>query len=281
MAEIVRALIDREVDVAVHSAKDLPSIDPAGITLAAVPERANPFDVIVTRGPDLPDGAVVGTSSPRRRGQVLRWRPDLDVVPLRGNVDTRLAKLAAGDIDGAVLAAAGLARLGIEPEFAHAFDIDEMVPAPGQGALAIQARDDDQVTRDIVWQIDHADSHDAVVAERRLVHELGGDCAMPLGAFAKVRTPDGTAHIEMRTAHRDGIEWVGDVVELLPRVIDLRAVVFDLDPDPQTGERDWAEVRVTEEHASHAGVAATEALLEIGAGEILERVRAASGSPKT
>lgn len=272
VAEIVRALQAGEIDVAVHSAKDLPSQDPPDVTIAAVPKRADPFDVVVTAGPDLPDGATVGTSSLRRAGQLRRWRPDLQIVSLRGNVETRLGKVMSGEIDAAVLAAAGLSRLAIEPDHCRVFDEDEMLPAPGQGALAVQVRTDDRFTNDIVWQIDDEDAHDTFVAERRLMHELGGGCAMPLGALARVRVPDGMARVELRIAEKEGRTWQGDVVELLPRVIDLRAVVFDPEPDPDTGESLWAEVRVTEEHPIHAGVSAAEALLEIGAGEVLQRL---------
>src|SRR5437867_306398 len=140
VAEIVRALQDGEVDLAVHSAKDLPSEDPEGVVVAAVPERASPYDVLVTRYGQLRRKRdVVGTSSLRRRGQFLRARPYLQVVDIRGNVDTRLRKLENEEVDGVILAEAGLDRLGIRPEHAERLEEEEMVPAPGQGALAVQA----------------------------------------------------------------------------------------------------------------------------------------------
>jgi hydroxymethylbilane synthase len=187
VAEIVRALQDGEVDVAVHSAKDLPAHDPDGVVVAAVPERADPFDVLLTRGGELVDGQVVGTSSVRRKAQLLRSRPTLSVRDIRGNVDTRLANLEAGELDGLVLAAAGLSRLGLMPPHATPLPLEEMVPAPGQGALAVQARRDDDRTREIVKQLDHPRSRVAYEAERALVGRLGGDCSLPLGAYAEER----------------------------------------------------------------------------------------------
>lgn len=257
VAEIVRALQEDEVDVAVHSAKDLPSVDPDGVVVAAVPERASPFDVLVSRESSLPDGATVGTSSVRRRGQLSRWRPDVKIVDIRGNVDTRLRKLNEGEVDGVVLAAAGLERLGVEPANAMTFTADQMVPAPGQGALAVQTRERGRA-RPLVAQLEHEDSRDAFFAERRLMHELGGGCSLPLGAFATIR----------RNPRAFPGETFTDVMDHLPRVIDLVATVFD--PDPSGG--DPLTVEVTEEHASHAGIAAAEALLAAGAGEILERL---------
>jgi hydroxymethylbilane synthase len=187
VAEIVRALQEGAVDLAVHSAKDLPSEDPEGIVVAAVPERADPFDVMVTRDGDLQGGASVGTSSLRRRAQLLRSRPDLRVEDLRGNVDTRLRKLQEGLVDALVLAAAGLARLGIAPPSAVPLPLEEMVPAPGQGALALQARGGDQPVLEACARLDHDRSRVAFEAERRLVALLGGGCALPLGAYAERR----------------------------------------------------------------------------------------------
>jgi hydroxymethylbilane synthase len=187
VAEIVRALQDDEVDVAVHSAKDLPAHDPDGVVVAAVPERGDPFDVLLTRDGDLRDGQVVGTSSIRRKAQLLRSRPTVTVRDLRGNVDTRLAKLQAGEVDALVLAAAGLSRLGVTPAHATPLPLEEMVPAPGQGALAVQARAGDERTREIVKELDHPRSRVAFEAERALVLRLGGDCSLPLGAYAEQR----------------------------------------------------------------------------------------------
>jgi hydroxymethylbilane synthase len=202
VAEIVRALHAGDIDLAVHSAKDLPAEDDEALTIAAVPERASPLDVLVTRDGELLAGSRVGTSSLRRQAQVFRWRPDVLLKDLRGNVDTRLRKLADGEVEALVLAAAGLLRLGVVPEHAHPMSISEMVPAPGQGCLAIQTRLDDAATVAAVAALDHAPSRTALEAERALMARLGGGCALPLGAHAEltkagvkmvaiVLTPDG------------------------------------------------------------------------------------------
>jgi hydroxymethylbilane synthase len=185
VAEIVRALRDGEIDLAVHSAKDLPALDDEGLVIAAVPERASALDVLVTREGELPSGSRVGTSSVRRQAQVFRWRPDVSLKDVRGNVDTRLRKLADGEVEALVLAAAGLLRLGVVPEHASPMSISEMVPAPGQGCLAVQVRGDDESTRAAVAALDHGPSRDALTAERILMRALGGGCALPLGAFAE------------------------------------------------------------------------------------------------
>jgi hydroxymethylbilane synthase len=226
VAEIVRALQDAEVDLAVHSAKDLPARDPEGIAVGAVPERAAPFDVMVTREDELAEGAVVGTSSIRRRAQLLRSRPELSVTELRGNVDTRLAKLEQGVVDALILAAAGLARLGVAPSNATPLPLEEMVPAPGQGALAVQVRAEDAVTLDVVRQIEHARSRLAFDAERALVARLGGDCSLPLGAYAEEREggvrllavvvkPDGSDLVWAQAEAANPSEVAGEVAETL------------------------------------------------------------------
>jgi hydroxymethylbilane synthase len=187
VTEIVRALRDSRVDLAVHSAKDLPAGNEAeeqGLVIAAVPERASALDVLVTRDGDLQPGARVGTSSIRRQAQVFRWRPDVLVKDLRGNVDTRLRKLEEGEADALILAAAGLLRLGVVPRHAAPMSLSEMVPAPGQGCLAIQARVSDGATIEVLSALDHAPSRTALEAERGLMARLGGGCALPLGAFA-------------------------------------------------------------------------------------------------
>jgi hydroxymethylbilane synthase len=187
VAEIVRALREGEVDLAVHSAKDLPAEDEDGLVIGAVPERASPLDVLVTRDGELRPGGIVGTSSLRRQAQIFRWRPDVLLNDLRGNVDTRLRKLQEGGVDAIVLAAAGLTRLGIVPEHAAPMSVSEMIPAPGQGCLALQARADDEDTLAALGALDHAESRTALAAERSLMLRLGGGCALPLGAFADVR----------------------------------------------------------------------------------------------
>ncbi|MBI4260697.1 MAG: hydroxymethylbilane synthase [Actinobacteria bacterium] len=207
VAEIVRALQNGEVDLAVHSAKDLPAEDPEGVVVAAVPERASPLDVLVRRTPEpLGEGTAVGTSSLRRRGQLARARPGVRLVDVRGNVDTRLRKLRDGEVDGLVLAAAGLARLGIEVEHAEELGVAEMVPAPGQGALAVQARAGSESAG---WaaRIDHGPSHAAFEAERLVMDLVGGGCALPLGAYAEVA--DGEVWLRAVVLSPDGARRVG------------------------------------------------------------------------
>jgi hydroxymethylbilane synthase len=209
--EIVRALRDGEIDLAVHSAKDLPAEDPVGIVVAAVPERADPRDVLVTRDGGLRDGAVVGTSSMRRRAQVLAWKPGVVVHELRGNVGTRLRAVETGDVDAVVLAAAGLRRLDVWPGGAELLRVDVMVPAPGQGALAVQARADDPATLGALGAIEHNPSRAAFEAERTLVERLGGGCALPIGALADP-SADGIRMIAV-VARPDGSEIVRADVE--------------------------------------------------------------------
>jgi hydroxymethylbilane synthase len=184
---IVQALRSGDVDLAVHSAKDLPAEDEDGIVIGAVPTRGNPLDVLIGREERLVPGMVVGTSSLRRRAQLLAGFPGIGVTEIRGNVDTRLRKLADGDVDGLVLAAAGLRRLGADPSHARRLRVDEMVPAPGQGCLAVQVREEDRSTRAVVSVLDHLPSRRALEAERALTRLLGGGCDLPLGALAAVK----------------------------------------------------------------------------------------------
>lgn len=184
--EIEEALLAHQVDVAVHSLKDLPTEHPGGLTIAAVPEREDPHDALVGKKlRDLPGGARVGTSSNRRAAQVRLLRKDLEVSPVRGNVDTRLRKLKEGQYDAIILAAAGLRRLGLEREIAELFSPEQICPAPGQGALAIQTRADDNAY-EICSALNHAPTAHAVLCERNVLATLGGGCQMPIGAFAQV-----------------------------------------------------------------------------------------------
>ncbi len=172
-SEIQQALRVEAIDVAVHSLKDLPTGATAGLTLAAIPPRASNHDVLVARDQqrllDLPAAALVGTGSPRRQAQVLRQRPDLKVAEIRGNVDTRLAKVAAGEFDAIVLAQAGLVRLGRSASITQVFSFDEMLPAVGQGALGLEIRHGDRASRDCVQPLDDPATHAAVTAERSLL----------------------------------------------------------------------------------------------------------------
>jgi hydroxymethylbilane synthase len=189
--EIEEALLRGDVDVAVHSLKDLPAELPAGLCLAAFPERADARDVLVTRRPmrfaELPRGAVLGTASPRRRALALALRPDLVVEPIRGNVDTRLRKLDGGDWDAIVLAAAGLSRLGVAPRHAEPLAADLFVPAVGQGVLAVEGRADDAATLRALRTLDHEPTRLCALAERAFLRRLGASCVTPMAAHARLR----------------------------------------------------------------------------------------------
>jgi hydroxymethylbilane synthase len=186
--EIEDALLAGSIDVAVHSLKDLPAELPDGLTLAAFPTREDPRDVVVTRRrggiAGLPAGAVVGTSSPRRRALLLAARPDLAVEPLRGNVDTRLRKLETGACDGVVLAAAGLRRLGVTPPHAELLAVDAFVPAVGQGVLGLEARTDDERVRASLARLDDRATRACALAERAFLARLGASCVTPSAGHA-------------------------------------------------------------------------------------------------
>ncbi|WBH15555.1 hydroxymethylbilane synthase [Sphingomonas radiodurans] len=202
--ELDRALLGGEIDCAVHSMKDVETIRPAAITIAAMLPREDVRDRLIGAASiaDLPVGATIGTSSPRRRAQLLRMRPDLKVVMFRGNVDTRLAKLAAGEADATLLAAAGLARLG-RPDVGTAIELDVMLPAPAQGAVGIEARTDDGATRALLEILDHPPTHRCVLAERALLAALQAGCHSPVAALAsddgmiraELFAEDGSAHV--------------------------------------------------------------------------------------
>ena len=195
--EIEEALLQNKIDLAVHSLKDLPTELPDGLDLASIPEREDPRDVLVTASTpvqsldDLPRGAKLGTGSLRRRVQLQHLRPDLMVSEIRGNVDTRIRKIQERGLDGIVLAAAGLRRLGLEEKISYAFSLEEMVPAIGQGALAVEIRSDDDTTRQRVEPLDDPDTRVCAMAERRFLHIMGGGCQVPLGAHARI--VDGSA----------------------------------------------------------------------------------------
>jgi hydroxymethylbilane synthase len=223
LKEIEEAMLDRQVDLAVHSLKDVPTKLPDGLRLAAILERADPRDAILSAGPtlrELPAGATVGTTSLRRRAQLLALRPDLAVADLRGNVDTRIKRLREGRFDAIVLALAGLARLGREDEVTERLDARTFVPAPGQGAIALECRSRDEAVAAAASALHHDETARAVTAERAFLARLGGDCNVPLGAHAEVRgnrlrlwafvaQPDGTGVVKG--------ESEGDVPDALGR----------------------------------------------------------------
>jgi hydroxymethylbilane synthase len=220
--EIDAALLDGRIALAVHSLKDLPTVLPEGIVLACVSEREDPRDALIG-APSiaaLPQGAVVGTASLRRAAQLLHRRPDLNVVPLRGNVGTRIAKLDRGEVQATVLALAGLRRLR-RTERAVPIAPEEILPAVGQGALAITCRSEDADTRTLLALIDNADAHTAILAERAFLATLDGSCRTPIAALAEivgdglvlrglVATPDGRELLETRReGHRSDAEALG------------------------------------------------------------------------
>jgi len=189
--EIDQAIEKGEVDFAVHSLKDVPTVDTSGrkTTIAAVPKRASPHDVLISKGKvplnALPKGAVIGTGSLRRLAQVKFLRPDLQVKPIRGNVDTRIRKVKKGEFDGAIVAEAGLQRMGLEGEIAERFPLDQFPSAAGQGALAIVARKDNKEAIKLLQTVDHPATRAEVTAERSLVLHLEGGCRVPIGAVGR------------------------------------------------------------------------------------------------
>jgi hydroxymethylbilane synthase len=215
-AAVQQAVLDGRADVAVHSAKDLPAAQTPGLALAAAPEREDPRDVLVTaataagrtiagRDPldDLPTGSRVGTGSPRRVALLSWLRPDLEVLPLRGNVDTRVGKVIAGELDAVVLAASGLRRLGLAAASAGFLDPEVFTPAPGQGCLAVEAREDDQRVRRLLAGLTHEPSRTALAGERAFLARLGGSCTLPAGALLTT-LPGGSLEMRGFVAALDG-----------------------------------------------------------------------------
>src|ERR687885_546131 len=209
--ELELALLDRRVDLAVHSLKDLPTVVPEGLSVAATPEREDPRDALVLRaGADsagaslrtLRRGALVGTSSLRRIAQLKHLRPDVTVKDLRGNVDTRLRKLDAGEFDAVILASAGLRRLGFADRISAPIETDEMLPAVSQGALGLETRADDARSVALVSRLEHAPTRAAVLAERALLRALGGGCQVPIAAYATVE--GGRLRLDGLVASLDG-----------------------------------------------------------------------------
>jgi hydroxymethylbilane synthase len=213
--ELDRALLEGRIDLAVHSLKDLPSRMPEGLVLGAVSRRENPFDAFIAH-PDyegtldqLPPGATIATSSLRRTAQLKAWRPDLEIVPVRGNVDTRLARLDASSWQGIVLAAAGLLRLGLEDRIHTLFDTRLMVPAVGQGALGIVCAETNTALRDLLNEYVHdAETAACVRSERAFLAMLEGSCHVPVGALAQ-STPEGIV-LEGLVASLDGRDVIRD-----------------------------------------------------------------------
>jgi hydroxymethylbilane synthase len=223
--EIEEALLGQRIDLAVHSAKDMPTILPEGLILAACLEREDPRDVFISRKArtlaDLPRSASLGTTSPRRQAIAKRIRPDLAIVPLRGNVETRLRKLDNGDVDATLLALAGLKRLGLAEHATNIMSAEEFLPAVGQGAIGIEVRANNSRLRDILAHIDHADTSTAVACERAFLAALDGSCKTPIAGHATISgnavqfrgliaRPDGTAaHDISGTGNRKDATMIG------------------------------------------------------------------------
>ena len=213
--EIQQALLDHRIDMAVHSLKDLPTEPAPGLVIAAIPERADPRDALVgSRLDALGPGAVVGTGSPRRAAQLRRLRPDLGIVAVRGNISTRIERARAGEVAAVMLAAAGLQRLGIAAE--EVLSAADVLPAPGQGALAAEIREDDQTLADLLASLEDAATRTAVVAERAVLRALGGGCLLPVAAYgrieghllvleASVTAADGSSQVRARAQGDPGL----------------------------------------------------------------------------
>lgn len=227
--EIEDALLDGRVDVAVHSLKDLPTVLAEGLTITAICEREDPRDALVLRSgseadeaalENLPRGAIVGTSSQRRVAQLRCWRDDLVIEDLRGNVDTRIRKLDEGQYDAVILASAGLVRLGLQDRISLRIPISHMLPAVGQGAIAIETRSDDELAVEVTGALDHRETRVACLAERAFLRGLGGGCQLPIAAHARfegellkldglVARPDGSKRVQ------DSVSGTPDTAEAL------------------------------------------------------------------
>ncbi len=204
--EIEEALLGGRIDLAVHSAKDMPTFSQPGLLLAACLEREDVRDVFISRKAgslaELPQGATLGTASLRRQAIAKRARGDLRVLPLRGNVETRLRKLDAGEVDATILALAGMKRLGLTQHATKIMSTEEFLPAVGQGAIGIEARENDARTRELLARIDHADTSTALACERAFLAELDGSCKTPIGGHAEISGD--TIHFRGLLAHPDG-----------------------------------------------------------------------------
>ena len=247
--ELETALLDNEADIAVHSMKDVPMDFPEGLGLFCICEREDPRDAFVSNTyaslDDLPQGSIVGTSSLRRQAQLLTRRPDLQIRFLRGNVNTRLAKLDAGEYDAIILAAAGLIRLGFEQRITSPISIEDSLPAGGQGAVGIECRSADPEIHALLTPLHHADTAVRVTAERALNKHLNGGCQVPIACYAVLEGEQ----------------------------IWLRGLVGE----PSGGVLLSADARAPRAHASELGVQVAEALLAQGAGDILKAVYGEAG----
>jgi len=240
--ELEAALLDGRADLAVHSMKDVPMALPEGLSLAVICEREDPFDAFVSNHyahfNDLPQGAKVGTSSLRRKCQILKQRPDLEIIDLRGNVGTRLSKLDAGLYDAIILASAGLKRLGLSDRIRHTLPASVSLPAVGQGALGLECREKDQQVLDLIQPLLHIETSACVRAERAFNAYLEGGCQVPIAGYATLHADE--LHIEGRVGSVDGATLL------------------------------VAELRGPVEEAEQLGETLAQQLLELGAGELLQ-----------
>jgi len=243
--EIEEAILERRVDLAVHSMKDMPALIPEGLCIGAIPDRENPKDALVSRKglslDQLPQGARIGTSSLRRAAQLKHLRPDLEILPLRGNLDTRLKKLETEDLDAVVLAAAGLRRMELDHRVTQYLDETEMLPAVGQGALCIEARENDPDIGPLTATLDHARTRTVVLGERAFLHRLEGGCQVPIAAHGTLS---------------------GKEFSLIGLVASLDGV--QLIRDTMTGPAD---------HSESIGIELAERLLARGAGKLLDALK--------
>lgn len=242
--EIEEALIREEIDVAVHSMKDVPARLPVALMLSTFPEREDPHDALISIGDraieELPQGSGVGTSSLRRAAQLLHLRPDLNMVPLRGNIETRLRKLRSGDLQAIILATAGIKRLGLATNITQVISPEQILPAIGQGALGLEVRRNDENTINLLDFLNHKETEVTIRAERAFLKELEGGCQVPIAAFAHLKGKN--VHLEGMVAELNGSKIIRDEI---------------------SGEKARAE---------EVGIELARRLLESGADKILARI---------
>jgi len=243
--EIEEALLDGRIDIAVHSMKDMPAQLPDGLCIGAIPKRENPHDVLISKNDrllsDLPKGARIGTSSLRRSSQLKHIRPDLEILPLRGNLDTRIRKIEAEKLDSIVLAAAGLRRLNYKDRISQYLPLEVMLPAVGQGALCIETRENDPQISPIADTMDHAETRMVVLAERAFLKRLEGGCQVPIAAFGQME--------------KEKLLLTGLVADIEGKTVIRKSLTASC------------------AMAEQIGVDLAEKLLEMGAGEILEKLQ--------